>query len=90
MVQKLSFNCIFILCTHAADFRRDAPSSVLFDNSTSCNQSVQFLVRDDNIAEPNEILTIEISTSVASAHIRTVYAVPRVNVTIIDNDGKND
>ena len=47
-----------------------------------------YLVRDDNVAEPNEILTVSIARAVSSASIPVVFVVQRVNVTIIDNDSK--
>ena len=47
-----------------------------------------YQVRDDNVAEPNEILTISIARSITSASIPVEFEVQRVNVTIIDNDSE--
>ena len=47
-----------------------------------------YQVRDDNVAEPDEILTISIARSIISAVIPVEFAVQRVNVTILDNDSE--
>ena len=70
--------------------RRAAPS-VIFQGTERpgcCEQTVPYLVRDDNVAEPNEILTISIALAVYSAPIPVEFEVQRVNVTIIDNDSE--
>ena len=90
MVQLKSYQYVLLRCTHAADFRLSSAPYVLFDNSSCCSQPVPYSIRDDSIAEPDEIFTIKISMSLISAHIQTVYAIPSVNVTIIDNDGRSD
>ena len=51
-------------------------------------RTVQYGVTDDNIAEPDEILTLSIVRSVASRQIPVNYVVQRVNVTIVDNDSE--
>ena len=51
-------------------------------------RTVQYGVTDDNIAEPDEILTLSIVRSLASNRISLSYIVQRVNVTIVDNDGE--
>ena len=43
---------------------------------------------NDNVAEPDEILTISIARGVASASIPVNFAVQQVNITIIDDDGE--
>ena len=53
-----------------------------------CVEPVPYLVRDDNVAEPNEILTISIARSITSALIPVEFVVQQVNVTIIDNDSE--
>ena len=47
-----------------------------------------YLVRDDNVAEPDEILTISIARVITSASIPVDFEVQEVNVTIIDNDSE--
>ena len=61
----------------------------MFDSSTCCNRSVPYLIRDDNIAEPDEILSIKIERSIASANIPVLYRTQTVDVKIVDNDGEN-
>ena len=51
-------------------------------------RTVLYDVTDDNIAEPDEILTLSIVRSLASNRISLSYIVQRVNVTIVDNDGE--
>ena len=47
-----------------------------------------YQISDDNVAEPDEILTISIARAITSASIPVRFEVQRVNVTIIDNDGE--
>ena len=49
-------------------------------------RTVLYDVTDDNIVEPNEILSLSIIRSLASNQIPVNYAVQKVNVTIVDND----
>ena len=76
----------------SADFRRNAAPSVIFQGTERpgcCEEPVPYLVRDDNVAEPDEILTISIAWSITSASIHVEFVlVQRVNVTIIDNDSE--
>ena len=51
-------------------------------------EPVEYLVRDDNIAEPDEVFTISIARSITSAAIPVDFVVQQVNVTIIDNDSE--
>ena len=51
-------------------------------------RTVLYDVTDDNIAEPDEILTLSIVRSLVSNRIPLSYVVQRVNVTIVDNDGE--
>ena len=70
--------------------RRAAPS-VIFQGTERpgcCEEPVLYLVRDDNVAEPDEILTISIARSMNSAAIPVQFVVQQVNVTIIDNDSE--
>ena len=72
----------------SADFRRNAAPSVTFQGTEHpgcCEKALPFLVRDDNVAEPDEILAIYILTSAA---ITVDFVMQRVNVTIIDNDSE--
>ena len=74
-----------------ADFWRNAAPSVIFQGTERpgcCVQAVPYQVRDDNVAEPDEILTISIARSISSAAIPVRFVVQRVNVTIIDNDSE--
>ena len=50
--------------------------------------TVQYYVTDDNIAEPDELLTLSIVRSLASNQIPVEYVVQRVNVTLVDNDSE--
>ena len=50
--------------------------------------TVLYGVTDDNIAEPDERLTLSIVRSLASNQIPVEYVVQRVNVTIVDNDSE--
>ena len=45
-------------------------------------------VEDDNIAEPNEILTISISKASANTDINVNFNISSANVTIIDDDSE--
>ena len=51
-------------------------------------RTVLYDVTDDNIAEPDEILTLSIVRSLASNQIPVEYVVQRVNVIIVDNDSE--
>ena len=70
--------------------RSNAPPFIFqgTDRPGCCKQSVQYQVNDDNVAEPDEILTISIARSITSASIPVKFIVQRVNVTIMDNDGE--
>ena len=84
-----TYGSIFIM--FSAEFRRIASSSVIFQGTERpdcCEESVPYLVRDNNVAEPNEILSISIARAVSSAAIHVEFEVQRVNITIIDNDSK--
>ena len=50
--------------------------------------TVQYYVINNNIAEPDEILTLSIVRSLASNQLPVEYAVQRVNVTIVDDDSE--
>ena len=50
--------------------------------------TVRYYVIDNNIAEPDEILSLSIVQSLASNQIPVNYVVQRVNVTIVDNDSE--
>ena len=79
---------LILFLSHAADFRRQAPFSFIFqgtDRPKCCEELVPYAVTDDNIAEPDEILTISISSS---SNITVNFIVQQINVTIIDNDGE--
>ena len=74
-----------------ADFRRNAAPSVIFQGTERpgcCVEPVTYQVRNDNVAEPDEILTISIAWSISSAAIPVQFVVQQVNVTIIDNDSE--
>ena len=58
------------------------------NRSECCVRTVQYDVTDDNIAEPDEILTLSIVQSLASNQIPVEYIVQRVNVIIVDNDSE--
>ena len=58
------------------------------DRPGCCVRTVLYDVTDDNIAEPDEILTLSIVRSLASNQIPVEYVVQRVNVTIVDNDSE--
>ena len=45
-------------------------------------------VEDDNIAEPNETLTISISKASASNDLNVMFNISSANVTIIDDDSE--
>ena len=45
-------------------------------------------VEDDNIAEPNETLTISISKANASNDLNVSFNISSANVTIIDDDSE--
>ena len=47
-----------------------------------------YFVRNDNVAEPDELLTISIARGVTSASIPVDFMIQAVNVTIIDDDSK--
>ena len=78
-------------CFIAADYLRLAPPSVVFqgvERPGCCVRTVLYDITDDNIAEPDEILTLSIVRSLASNQIPVEYVVQSVNVTIVDNDGE--
>ena len=74
----------------SADFQWNAPYFTFQGTKRPgcCEQRVPYQVRDDNVAEPDEILTISIARSITSASIPVEFEVQQVNVTIIDNDSK--
>ena len=84
----------YILChisLFSADFRRNAPAGYVFQGTerpACCERTAAYLVRDDNVAEPDEILTISIARSITNAAIPVRFVVQQVNVTIIDNDSE--
>ena len=47
-----------------------------------------YSVRDDNVAEPDEIFSINIANAIVNQGIPVTIVVPSVNVTIVDNDGE--
>ena len=49
---------------------------------------MSYFVRDDNVAEPKEIFSINIANAVVNQEIPVTIVIPSVNVTIIDNDGE--
>ena len=49
---------------------------------------MSYLVREDNVAEPDEIFSINIANAVVNQEIPVTIVIPSVNVTIIDNDGE--
>ena len=70
---------------------RRAPPSLIFQGTerpSCCVEPVLYLVWDDNVAEPDEILAISIARAVSSAAIPVGFEVQRMNVTIIDNDSE--
>ena len=46
-------------------------------------------VEDDNIAEPNETLTISISKASISSDFKVIFNISSANVTIIDDDSED-
>ena len=58
------------------------------DHPGCCVRTVLFDITDDNIAEPDEILSLSIVRSLGSNHIPLSYVVQRVNVTIVDDDSE--
>ena len=80
----LQFACPF----PSADFRRLAPFSFIFqgtDRPRCCEELVLYAVTDDNIAEPDEIVTLSITSG---SSISVNFIVQIINVTIVDNDGE--
>ena len=51
-------------------------------------RTVLYGVTDDNIAEPDETLTLSTEISLASNQIPVEYGNQSVNVTIVDDDGE--
>ena len=60
----------------------------MFRGGCLCARTVHYYVTDNNIAEPDEILSLSIVQSLASNQIPVEYGVQRVNVTIVDNDSE--
>ena len=88
-VSNLILNYLIIL--YLADYRRNAPPSFIFqgtDRPACCLTNAPYLVRDDNVAEPDEVLEISIARGVASTAIPVNFVIQRVNVTIIDDDSE--
>ena len=56
------------------------------DRPGCCVRTVLYDITDDNIAEPDEILSLSIVRSLASNRIPLSYVVQRVNVTIVDSE----
>ena len=76
---------------YLADFRRNAPPSLIVQGTerpVCCQRTAPYLVRNDNVAEPDEVLEILISRGIASAAIPVDFVIQRVNVTIIDDDSE--
>ena len=95
MHSKIESKCTHIIYVRfflfLADFRRNAAPSVIFQGTERpgcCVEPVLYQVRDDNVAEPDEVFTISIARSITSAAIPVEFQVQRVNVTIIDNDSE--
>ena len=89
--QNVSSNFNNVIFNFLAGFRRNAQPSVVFqgtDRPGCCEKAVPYQISDDNVAEPDEILTISIARAITSASIPVRFEVQRVNVTIIDNDGE--
>ena len=58
------------------------------DRPGCCVRTVLYDVTDDNIAEPDEILSLSLVRSLTSRQIPVNYVVQRVNITIVDNDSE--
>ena len=58
------------------------------DRPRCCERTVLYDIIDDNVAEPDEILTLSIVRSLSSNQIPVNYVVQKVNVTIVDNDSE--
>ena len=58
------------------------------DRPGCCERTLLCRVTNDNIAEPDEILTLSIVRSVVSNQLPVNYIVQRVNVTIVDDDSE--
>ena len=74
-----------------ADFKRNATQLLIFqgtDRRDCCMREAPYLITNDNVAEPDEILTISIAQGIASSSIPVDFAVQQVNITLIDDDGE--
>ena len=58
------------------------------DRPDCCVREAPYLIMNDNVAEPDEILTISIAQRISSSSIPVKFAVQQVNITIIDDDGE--
>ena len=90
-VSKIILNTVYVNFIFSADFQRNASPYFIFQGTKHpgcCEEPVPYQVRDDNVAEPDEILTISIARSITSASIPVEFEVQQVNVMIIDNDSK--
>ena len=71
-----------------ADYLSPTASSVNFHGSIRV-LTVSYSVTDDNIAEPDETLSLTIQRSTTSAQTPVTYSTKSVDIKIINNDGKN-
>ena len=83
--QKFFLYVTFFLST--ADYLSPTTSSVNFHGSIRV-LTVSYSVTDDNIAEPDETLSVTIQRSTTSAQTPVTYSTKSVDIKIIDNDGK--
>ena len=84
---KILFYVTFFFST--ADYLSPTISSVNFHGSIRV-LTVSYSVTDDNIAEPDETLSLTIQRSTSSAQTPVSYSTKSVDIKIIDNDGKNE
>ena len=88
IVDNFFSNIIFFFFFSTADYLSPTTSSVNFHGSIRV-LTVSYSVTDDNIAEPDETLSLTIQRSTTSAQTPVTYSTKSVDIKIIDNDGKN-
>ena len=81
-------NFITTTISPTVDYSRLSSQNILLGNNTD-KVDVLYHVEDDNIAEPNETLTVSITKAANSSNITLDFNISSANITIIDDDSED-
>ena len=87
LAAPLNFSLITTPISPTEDYSRSQLQAVILTGTTRWVNRL-YNVEDDNIAEPNETLTISISKASASTDLNVSFNISSANVTIIDDDSE--